>query len=70
MGVNFDCLVRFVSEKGEIHYGNLQEPRDDAIGSQAEVLAGDPITGFQSTGKTQTIKKVLISFYGMKCCTY
>ncbi|KAL5320284.1 hypothetical protein ACEPPN_011085 [Leptodophora sp. 'Broadleaf-Isolate-01'] len=57
MGANFDVLVRFVNDEGKIQYGNLLEPMDDAIGSQAEVLTGNPIAGFQKTGKTQTIKK-------------
>ncbi|KAH7403047.1 hypothetical protein BKA64DRAFT_694093 [Cadophora sp. MPI-SDFR-AT-0126] len=59
MEANFDYLVRFVNEHGVIKYGNLPYFKDDAVGSQAEVLTGDPIAGFFKTGRTEKIHKLL-----------
>ena len=57
--MGFDRFIRFIDEHGETVYGNL--PEEIALsqieGSQVEVLAGGPLSGFQKTDEQKTVKK-------------
>ncbi|RFU27358.1 hypothetical protein B7463_g8980, partial [Scytalidium lignicola] len=56
----FDYLLRFVDTQGDVVYGNLPEQisLDDLVGSKVQLLTGDPLTGFQKTDETRTVKNV------------
>lgn len=58
--MSFQRLVRFVNEHGTTLYGDLKsEPTADLTGAEVEVLEGDVEKGFQSTGRTDKIHKLL-----------
>ncbi|OIW27062.1 hypothetical protein CONLIGDRAFT_621215 [Coniochaeta ligniaria NRRL 30616] len=58
--MSFQRLVRFVNGQGKTLYGDLKtEPTGDLTGSEVEVLEGDIDQGFQSTGRTDKIVKLL-----------
>ncbi len=58
--MSFPRLVRFVNEQGATLYGDLKsEPIGDLTGAEVEVLEGDIEKGFQNTGRTDKIHKLL-----------
>ncbi|OCL03305.1 hypothetical protein AOQ84DRAFT_347923 [Glonium stellatum] len=59
--MGFERLIRFVSENGEICYGDLakETPTLEIEGSRVAVLAGDISTGFHKAGVEATVKTLL-----------
>ncbi|KAK5655503.1 hypothetical protein OQA88_5774 [Cercophora sp. LCS_1] len=58
--MSFQRLVRFVNAEGVTSFGDLKsEPTNDWTGVEVEVLEGDLDKGFQSTGRTDKIQKLL-----------
>ncbi len=53
-------FIRFEDEAGVVLYGEVQVPENAGKfeGTSVKVLAGDPYTGFSSTGKEAKVKKV------------
>jgi hypothetical protein len=53
-------FIRFEDEAGVVLYGEVQLPGSVSKfeGTSVKVLAGDPFTGFTSTGKETKVKKV------------
>lgn len=58
MEAEFSYLTRFVDEYGETVFGNLPQLKEDIVGSQVEILAGDILTGLKATGRTRNVTKV------------
>jgi transcription initiation factor TFIIH subunit 2 len=56
----FERLIRFVDEKGEVVYGNLEEetPTKEIEGSVVKVIDGSIEKGFSKTNQKATVKKV------------
>jgi transcription initiation factor TFIIH subunit 2 len=56
----FERLIRFVDEKGETRYGNLEKetPTKEIEGSVVEIIDGSIENGFSKTSQKATVKKV------------
>jgi transcription initiation factor TFIIH subunit 2 len=56
----FERLIRFIDDKDEVVYGNLEKetPTKEIEGSVVEVIDGSIEKGFSKTSQKATVKKV------------
>ncbi|KPI44361.1 uncharacterized protein AB675_8306 [Cyphellophora attinorum] len=57
----FECLLRFINDRGETCYGNVPRGVDIAsiVGKEVDALDGSPQAGFTSVNKQSVVKEVL-----------
>ena len=56
----FSRLIRFVDEQGSVRYGDLTEEvgADGIVGTEVDVLVGNPFETLSRKGEKTTVKKV------------
>jgi hypothetical protein len=60
MFVDFEDLARFLDDEHKVVYGNIlrQGLSEGIVGSQVQVLDGNPLQGLRSTKTTSIIREV------------
>lgn len=59
-GMDFQRLIRFKTEYGEIWYGDTGDNTKDFVGTKVPVLTGDPFSWLSNNEEAKTVKEVRI----------